>query len=308
VSDARSEFAFIEWVRARTASHPAVLLGIGDDAAVLRIAPPGECLVTVDMLMEGVDFRLTETDPRAVGRKALAVSLSDIAAMAGRPLAAVISVALPKRGGRELAEGVQSGIEAIAREFDVAIAGGDTNSWDGPLVLSVTLLGQPTGNGPVRRNGAQAGDWIMVTGDFGGSIRGKHLSFQPRVWEALALHQVVGLHAMIDVSDGLAADLHHILDESDTGAVVRAVAVPISEAARRPADEKSALEHALGDGEDFELLFTLSAEDGRRLLANPPFDTPLTHIGEITVERTCQLIDVTGSPCSLERLGWVHQV
>jgi len=308
VADARSEFAFIEWVRSRTASHPAVPIGIGDDAALLRIAPPGECLVTIDMLMEGVDFRLSEADPRAVGRKALAVSLSDIAAMAGRPLAAVVSLALPKKRGRELAEGVQLGIEAIAREFDVAIAGGDTNSWDGPLVLSVTLLGQPTGSGPVRRKGAQAGDWIMVTGDFGGSISGKHLSFQPRVREALALHQAVRLHAMIDVSDGLAADLHHILDESDAGAVVRAAAVPTSEAARRLAGEKSALEHALGDGEDFELLFTLSADDGRRLLANPPFDIPLTHIGEITAERTCRLIDLTGRPCALERLGWVHQI
>jgi thiamine-monophosphate kinase len=308
VADARSEFAFIEWVRSRTASHPAVPLGIGDDAALLQIAPPGECLVTVDMLMEGVDFRLTEADPRAVGRKALAVSLSDIAAMAGRPLAAVVSLALPKKGGREIGEGVQAGIEAIAREFDVAIAGGDTNSWDGPLVLSVTLLGQPTGSGPVRRNGARAGDWIMATGDFGCSINGKHFSFQPRVREALALHQAVSLHAMIDVSDGLSADLHHILDESDTGAVVRAAAVPISEAARRMAGEKSAIEHALSDGEDFELLFTLSEEDGRRLLASPPFDTPLTHIGEITVERTCQLIDLNGRSSPLERLGWVHQV
>jgi thiamine-monophosphate kinase len=308
VADARSEFAFIEWVRSRTAAHPAVPLGIGDDAALLRIVPPGECLVTVDMLMEGVDFRLTEVDPRTVGRKALAVSLSDIAAMAGRPLAAVVSLALPKKGGREVAEGVHEGIAALAGEFDVAIAGGDTNSWDGPLVVSVTLLGQPTGSGPVRRNGAQAGDWIMVTGDFGGSISGKHLSFQPRVREALALHQAVRLHAMIDVSDGLAADLHHILDESATGAVVRASAVPISEAARRLAGEKSALEHALGDGEDFELLFTLSAEDGRRLLASPPSDTPLTHIGEITAGRTCQLVDLGGRPCELARLGWVHQV
>jgi thiamine-monophosphate kinase len=308
VADARSEFAFIEWVRSRTAAHPAVPLGIGDDAALLRFGPPGECLVTVDMLMEGVDFRLTETDPRAVGRKALAVSLSDIAAMAGRPLAAVVSVALPKTGGRELAEGVQAGIEALAREFNVAIAGGDTNSWDGPLVLSVTVLGQPTGSGPVRRNGAQAGDWIMVTGDFGGSVKGKHLAFEPRVREALVLHQAVQLHAMIDVSDGLAADLYHILDESHTGAVVRASAVPISEAARRSAGEKSALEHALGDGEDFELLFTLSADDGRRLLTAPPFDTSLTHIGEITVEKTCQLIDLSGRTGPLERLGWVHQV
>lgn len=308
MADAHSEFAFIDWIRSRTAPHPAVPLGIGDDAALLRIGPPGECLVTVDMLMEGVDFRFPEADPRAVGRKGLAVSLSDMAAMAGRPLAAVVSMALSKQGGRGRAEGVHEGIESLAREFNVAIAGGDTNSWDGPLVLSVTLIGQPTGSGPVRRSGAQAGDWIMVTGEFGGSIAGKHLSFPPRVGEAIALNEAVRLHAMIDVSDGLAADLYHILDESATGAVVRAASVPTSEAARRLAGEKSPLEHALGDGEDFELLFTLSAEDGRHLLADPPFETPLAHIGEITAERTCQFIDITGRISPLERLGWVHHI
>jgi len=259
------------------------------------------------MLMEGVDFRFPDADPQLVGRKALAVCLSDIAAMAGQPLAALVSIALPKFSGRRLAEGVHAGIEALAGEFSVAIAGGDTNSWDGPLVLSVTLLGQPTGSGPVRRSGAEAGDWIMVTGDFGGSISGKHLSFQPRVAEALVLHQVVRLHAMIDVSDGLAADLYHILDESRKGAVVRAADVPVSEAARLLGD-KPPLERALGDGEDFELLFTVPEEDGRRLLANPPFATRLTHLGEITDERRCRLIAADGRSSSLERLGWVHEI
>jgi thiamine-monophosphate kinase len=308
VTDAHSEFAFIDWVRSRTGSHPAVSLGIGDDAALLRIGPAGECLVTVDMLMEGVDFRFPEADPVSVGRKALAVCLSDIAAMAGQPLAAVVSVALKRQGGRELAEAVHSGIETLAGEFHVAIAGGDTNSWDGPLVLSVTLIGKPTGSGPVCRGGARPGDWIMVTGEFGGSMAGKHLSFQPRVAEAIALHQMVTLHAMIDVSDGLAADLHHILDESQKGAVVRADSVPTSEAARRQSAEKSSLESALGDGEDFELLFTVSPEEGRGLLARPPFKTPLAHIGEITDDRTCRLIQSNGQVAQLERLGWVHRI
>jgi thiamine-monophosphate kinase len=308
VADARSEFAFIDWIRSRTALHPAVALGIGDDAALVKFGPRGECLVTVDMLMEGVDFRFPEADPRSVGRKALAVCLSDIAAMAGRPLAAVVSLALSNRGGRELAEAVHEGVEAVAGEFDVAIAGGDTNSWNGPLVLSVTLLGRPTGNGPVCRGGAQAGDWIMVTGEFGGSISGKHLTFQPRVAEAIALHQAVNLHAMIDVSDGLAADLYHILDESKKGALVRAASVPTSESARWSPGEKSPLEHALGDGEDFELLFTVSEEDGRRLLANPLFQTPLAHIGDITAEQTCRLIHPDGQTSPLDRVGWVHRI
>ncbi len=154
MGDTRSEFAFIDWIRARTAPHPAVALGIGDDAALIRFDPPGESLVTVDMLMDGVDFRLSDTDPRAVGRKALAVNLSDMAAMAGRPLAAVVSVALPKQHGRELAEGVYAGIESLAAQYNVALAGGDTNSWDGPLVLSVTASGpadRPRTGPPQRR-------------------------------------------------------------------------------------------------------------------------------------------------------------
>ncbi len=308
MGDTRSEFAFIDWIRARTAPHPAVALGIGDDAALIRFDPPGESLVTVDMLMDGVDFRLSETDPRAVGRKALAVNLSDMAAMAGRPLASVVSVALPKQHGRELAEGVYAGIESLAAQYNVALAGGDTNSWDGPLVLSVTLMGQPTGRGAVRRNGAQVGDWILVTGDFGGSIEGKHLSFEPRIDEALVLQQQVHLHSMIDVSDGLAADLYHILDESGVGAVLWADRIPTSEAARRGAGNQTALEHALGDGEDFELLFTVAPEDGRRLLSAAPFDTPLTHIGEITAEKGCRLLDAEGRSSPLERIGWVHRI
>jgi thiamine-monophosphate kinase len=308
VAESRSEFAFINWIRSRTPAHPGVPIGIGDDAALLRLGQSGDCLVTVDMLMDGVDFRLDETDPSAIGHKALAVSLSDIAAMAGKPLAAVIALALPKTEGRQLAERIHAGIRSLAAEFNVALVGGDTNSWDGPLVISSTVLGTPTGHGPVRRSGAEAGDWILVTGDLGGSILGKHLKFQPRVREAIALHQAARLHAMIDVSDGLAADLHHLLEESGVGATIRAADLPISEAAQRIDDLRSPLEHALGDGEDFELLFTVSAEEGRHLCAKPPADIELSHIGEITAERGCRLIDTQGHHRPLPPLGWVHSL
>jgi thiamine-monophosphate kinase len=308
VSESRSEFAFISWIRSRTQPHPRVPIGIGDDAALLRLGTADDCLITVDMLMDGVDFRLDEADPSAIGRKALAVSLSDIAAMAGKPLAAVVALALPKRGGRPLAEGIHAGIAALADEFDVTIAGGDTNSWDGPLVISSTVLGSTTGRGPVRRDGAKPGDWILVTGDLGGSILGKHLTFRPRVHEAIALHQAAELHAMIDISDGLAADLHHVLEESGVGATIRVADLPISEAARHFDDSRSPIEHALGDGEDFELLFTVSPEDGRKLCAHPPGDVSLAHIGEITAEATCTLIDTAGHRVPLPPLGWVHSL
>src|SRR5436309_6265797 len=171
-----SEFAFIDWLRRRTPADPRVLVGPGDDAAVLGWPADRPCLVTTDMLLEGSCFRLAEAGPRRVGRKAMAVNLSDIAAMAGRPVAAVVSVGLPRRGGRALAEGLYLGLRDVADAFDTAVVGGDTNTWDGPLAINVTLLGEATARGPVRRNGARPGGWLLVTGPLGGSVVGRHLS------------------------------------------------------------------------------------------------------------------------------------
>src|SRR3954452_18151345 len=152
-----SEFAFINWVRGRTKPHPCVPVGPGDDAAVVDLSN-GLTLVTTDMLLEGSCFRLAEAGAHRVGRKAMAVNLSDIAAMAGEPLFAVVSVGLPRHGGRALAEELYVGLREMADMFDTAIVGGDTNSWDGPLVISVTLHGRATGRGPVLRRGAKPGD------------------------------------------------------------------------------------------------------------------------------------------------------
>src|SRR6266567_4816218 len=146
-----SEFAFIDWLRRRTPADPRVLVGPGDDAAVLRWPADCPCLVTTDMLVEGSCFRLAEAGPRRVGRKAMAVNLSDIAAMAGRPVAAVVSAGLPRHGGRDLAEELYRGLREVADAFATAVVGGDTNSWDGPLVIAVTVLGEATGSGPVTR-------------------------------------------------------------------------------------------------------------------------------------------------------------
>src|SRR5262249_30794119 len=151
--------------------------------------------------------------------------------------------------------------------FQVAIVGGDTNSWDGKLVISVTLLGESTGRGPVTRSGARPGDWLLVTGALGGSILGKHLDFTPRVHEAIALNATADLHAMIDISDGLAADVNHLCEESRCGAVLWGDRIPISDAGKRMADGRSPLEHALGDGEDFELAFATSRAEAERLIA-----------------------------------------
>jgi thiamine-monophosphate kinase len=297
----RSELALIDWIRQRAATSPNLQVGIGDDCAVWK--PSGELLLfTTDVLMEEVDFRIAETAPQLIGRKAMAVNLSDIAAMAGQPRAALVGVALPKSRGFEFARKLHEGLQELADEFNVVIIGGDTNTWDSPLVISVTLIGEATERGPVRRSGAKPGDWLFVTGSLGGSILGHHLTFTPRVREALDLHRQFDLHAMIDLSDGLAADLYHLLDESHVGATLLADAIPISEDTRRMTGGRSPLEHALSDGEDFELLFTVSPEDGHRIDAKSA-----THIGTIDVEPGCRLQRANGAIDSLARGGWEHQ-
>jgi thiamine-monophosphate kinase len=302
----RPEFAYIDWLRRLTPADARVLIGPGDDTAALAWPAGKPCLVTTDMLLEGSCFVLAEAGPRRVGRKAMAVNLSDIAAMAGRPIAAVVSVGLPRHGGRALAEELYHGLREMADAFATTIIGGDTNSWNGPLVISVTLLGEPTGRGSVTRSGAQPGDWLLVTGPLGGSILGKHLDFTPRVAEALRLHELAELHAMIDISDGLVADVHHLCEESRCGAVLRAEAIPIADAARALNDGRPPLEHALGDGEDFELVFAVSPADGDRLLRSQPVQgITLHHIGECIDSGLW--LEQEGQRLELPPQGYVHE-
>ncbi len=300
----KNELAFIEWIRRHSRSAESLRVGIGDDAAVWQTYGQ-QLLFTTDVLMEGVDFLLPDASPSMVGRKAMAVNLSDIAAMAGRPLAALIGVALPKSRGIEFASELQHGMQALADEFQVTIIGGDTNIWDGPLVISITLIGEGTNHGPVQRSGAKVGDWLFVTGPLGGSILGKHFTFLPRIQEALRLNETLDLHAMIDVSDGLSTDLHHLCDESCVGATLFGDKIPFTDAAFRMSDGKSLLYHALTDGEDFELLFAVSAEDGQKLTSGV-VDVPAIHIGEIDATLGCRLRNADGRVSSIERAGWEH--
>jgi len=305
------EREWIRWCRGRMPKHPRVLLGPGDDAAVVDMAGIGQCAVTVDLLTDGVDFRLDRDAPRRVGHKALGVNLSDLAAMAARPLAGVVAVALPRRGARELAVALVEGKLPLAERHRLAIAGGDTNTWDGPLVGSITLLGAITERGPLRRGGARPGARSVVTGAFGGSILGRHLDVEPRVEEALLLHARYTLHAGIDVSDGLSLDLSRILEESGCGAVVHAADVPIAADARRLAEQRAdgstPLEHALSDGEDFELILAVPPDEARRMLRDQPLDVPLTDIGEFVAEPGLWQRDARGERRPLAPKGWEHQ-
>lgn len=303
------EVELIAWLRERLPPHPLLRLGPGDDAALIALDERGQCLATVDMLMDGVDFRLAEADPRRVGRKALAVNLSDLAAMAGRPVAALVALALPRQHGFTLAQQLYEGMLPLADRHQVAIAGGDTNSWDGPLCISITVLGQPTARGPLRRSAARSGDWIIVTGAFGGSIHGRHFDFEPRVDEALLLHDRYTLHAGIDVSDGLALDLARLAQESGCGAALNLDRVPIADAARRDsAGQHAALERALGDGEDFELILAVPPDDARRMLAEQPLKVPLTHVGQFVTDRGLWCPDARGELRPLAPTGYLHEL
>lgn len=266
-------------------------------------------LVTTDMLMDGRHFRLAEAGPLAVGRKAMGANLSDIAAMAGRPFAAVVAVALPHSEAENIALPLFEGLRGMAEPYGTALVGGDTNAWDGPLVICVTVFGEAVEPGPALRSQARPGDAVLVTGPLGGSLLGRHLEPKPRIAEALALRAAVERLAMIDLSDGLASDLGHILEESGgLGALIATEAVPIHPDAHRLAgiDGRSPLEHALADGEDFELCLTVSAEDAERLLANPPESVPLYRVGTVTAEPGLQFQGADGAvaPCTVR--GFDH--
>ena len=268
-----SEFDLIAKIRATTRVNERVILGIGDDCAAIRVRPDCELLVTTDMLMDGRHFVLGEATPEQIGRKAMGVNLSDIAAMAGTPIGAVVAVALPRANAVRVAEGLQRGISQMAERYDVPLIGGDTNAWNGPLVVSITVFGEVKIGQAIRRSGAKIGDAIFVTGPLGGSLLGRHLNVEPRVREAQLLASAAKIHAMIDISDGLASDLAHILEESGgLGAILDWEAIPIHADSLRSAeqDRRTPLDHALNDGEDFELLFTASREDIVRIEAALP--------------------------------------
>ena len=302
------ELELIHYLRERLPQNKYVAVGPGDDAAVLHCTPGMQTVVTTDMLMDGVDFKLAEDDPRRIGRKALAVNLSDIAAMGARPTAAFVSVALPRAAGIALPKALCDGMLEPAKQYDVALAGGDTNVWDQPLCISITVLGEVPIGKAWRRRGAKLGDVLLATGSFGGSILGKHFDFEPRINEALLLARDYDIHAAIDVSDGLSLDVWRICQESQLGAILDLPQIPISPAAQELSrrDGRAPLEHAMSDGEDFELVLATAPDEAARLLKDQPLNVPLSRIGEIVDVPHLFGRDESGTHEIVPR-GWVHE-
>ena len=289
------EFDFISWIRGQSANHPRVLLPPGDDLAVLKWESSDLLIAGVDQVLDGVHFDSAIHSPRDIGRKVMNRNLSDCAAMACLPAGAVTTAALPKGTSMDYAKQLYLGMKEAGDRFDCPIVGGDTATWEGKLVLTLTILGRSAGVEPVTRRGAKVGDSIFVTGALGGSLLGRHMTFVPRIHEARAI-AATGVSAMIDVSDGLSRDLRHICEQSGVGAILDAASIPIHEDAVKMSrqDRRSPLEHAMHDGEDHELLFTSHAD-------HPDW----VRIGRVVSEPGV-FIDIGGKREPLEPKGWQH--
>jgi len=307
------ESELIAWLQETLPTSPRLDIGLGDDGAVFSSDPHGRQVVTTDLLTDGVDFLVDQVKPEEIGHKALGVNLSDLAAMAARPVAVFVSLALPQQGTEQLgtldlAKRLYRGMLPLAEQLEVTIAGGDTNIWDGRLAISITAIGETTDQGPLLRSGGQVGDQLLVTGQLGGSILGRHLQVEPRVREALLLNKKYELHAGIDISDGLALDTSRLAKASRLGAILDLPALPLSSAAYQQSkqDRLSPIEHALGDGEDFELVLAVPEHEAMQILRDQPLKIPITRIGELIEHPGLWQGDATGKRIPLEPQGFEH--
>ena len=305
-----NEFELITLLTQRLPTNQSVVAGTGDDCAVLDLGAPAQLvLFKTDAVVEGIHFTRA-TPPEKIGRKALARCLSDIAAMAGTAVAALVTLALPKDFDAAFVAKIYDGLNALAEKFQVAVVGGETTTNPERILVSIALLGTVPRGRQILRGGAKTGDAIFVTGELGGSRAGKHLDFEPRLAEARWLAEHFHVHAMIDLSDGLAGDLRHVLKASGGGAELLKSALPVSRAAKlqSKAGAKPAALAALTDGEDFELLFTVAGRDAVKLLDAWKKKFPalkLTCIGKIVAGGGIWLRDAHGTH-QLTAHGYVH--
>jgi len=312
------------------APHPSIACGIGDDAAALKLTKQHLLLTTCDLLLEDVHFDLGLTDPLSLGKKALAVNLSDIAAMGGIPRFFLVSLGLPPHLSLQFFDDLYRGMMMQAEEFHTRLAGGDTNASPRQLVIDITVVGEIPPDQLIRRGGARSGDSIWVTGTLGDaalglsllrrerkrlplsnfkSLAARHLSPLPRVREGRVLAENHIASSMIDISDGLLADLSRVLTASNKGATISLAGLPLSDDFLRcpiPEGERN-IDYALSGGEDYELLFTVAKDRENELIRLAKgFSVPVTKIGEITGAGGLVVLDSGQKPYDIRTLGFDH--
>jgi thiamine-monophosphate kinase len=318
------EFGLIKGIAMIADKGEGVVMGVGDDAAVLRPSPGKVLLVTTDCLIDGVHFKLEFTDYYSLGRKALAVNLSDIGGCGGIPTAFLVSLAMPPETAVESLRALYKGLMEQANTYGCSLIGGDTSSGE-QLMISITLIGEAEERNVIYRNGAKQGDRIFVTGSLGDSALGlkmlkngvkeggpvlRHLDPSPRVKEGSEIARRGLATAMIDISDGLIADLGHILEASGVGAQIHLQRLPLSASYRKHVSAYYKNPHllALAGGEDYELLFTVPEErpEAMKKLAEE-LAIPITQIGEITdASDGVSIVGPDGKEFIVEQRGHDH--
>ena len=296
------EREFINWLKTTLDEQTNTNAGIGDDAAVFTTPPGMKQLLTSDCLVDRVHFDVTTTSLNLIGRKCVAASISDIAAMCGSPKYAIISIVAPRSFKLDDLKKLCEGMFSVSDAYSCSIVGGDFISHDGPLTINVTILGLAKQNQLRFRFATEVNDSIFVSGALGGSRDGHHLTFEPRVQLGLALGGNQAVHSLTDITDGLVLDLHSILTAGNYGATLIESDIPTSP---HLANDKSAIAAALYDGEDFELLFTASSEYQGHL-ENMSSDVAITKIGYINHDPQILLMTDSGDTRRLDVRGYSH--
>ncbi len=302
----QSELDLYGWLT-KFGQGPGVKVGIGHDAAVLAQGK-GDLVLKVDQLVETIHF-LPTTPNSQIAHKALSRPLSDLAAIGARPHFALAAISTPKKFPAKTLRKLLHFLDLEAKKYRLSLVGGDLCMSQNRLNIGISLAGFMEHRKPSLRSAAKPGQRILVTGELGGSILGKHLRFEPRLREGLHLARHYAVGGMIDISDGLSLDLARVCESSRVGARVFSKQIPVSKAAKALSKKsgKPALTHALSDGEDYELLFTLSPKEAEHALKDPVFRQSKIHvIGEVLKTRKLWLEDSQGKNRPLPISGYVH--
>lgn len=311
--------------------HRRLVKGIGDDTSVTLQAGGRHLLATTDILIEGTHFKRGWTTPYLLGRKALSISLSDIAAMGGEPLFYLVSIALPPDTEKKFLDELYRGLSDCGKDYGAVLAGGNTARTKGAMMAATTLFGEAPARETVYRSGARPGDIIYVTGCMGDAALGlrllrkhggaalkktafrkpvmKQLDPSPRMKIGRSLARKRLATAMIDISDGLVLDLRRLCEASAVGAVIDARRIPLSAEFKRlfpAARETDGVRHALSGGEDYELLFSAPEKAAKKISALSSRDVPITPIGIITRSKNVCVTFTAGRPLKISRAGFEH--